>query len=1002
MTNRILRRSFLILAFFSLGSYKVLAQFQLPQARLSDERNNEFILKNATLISEPGQKIDSAFLHIRDGKIVASGKVSLAPKGIFSIDLSGAWIYPSFIDLFSTYGMPAIPAATQASSKPQYERTSPGALASNQTLRPELDASTLFQPLPKDAEELRKLGFGMAAVCPKDGLMRGKACLVSLGNGSPSDELVKSNLYQSLSFQKGSSSQVYPSSQMGAIALLRQTFLDASWYAKALEKSPNLSLETLANSQNALFLFETHQKFEVLRAASLAKEFSLKAILKGGGDEYQRITEIRKTGFPLVIPLQFPELPDVEDPLDAQLISLPQLKHWELAPANAAILAKEGLPFAFSLSDLKDIKTFFSQIRKATEHGLSEADALKALSTNPASFLGISETAGKLKPGFLANFFIASGNIFQSGNSVLSHYIKGKKYPVITESSSKLSGNYRLQLGSDTGRILKIFTKEGKKEISIQASKGDTTLVPATTQWESGRISFSCSFKDLNPSVRYQFTGWETPEGYAGWYSGESASNQSWSATYLQPGKTTPLALPTPISLGEIWFPFQAYGTTKTGNQNKSALFRNGTLWTNEAEGIITETDILVLNGKIEAIGTNLKPPSGIPVFDVKGKHVTSGIIDEHSHIAISKGVNEGSSTTSSEVRIGDVIDADDVNIYRHLSGGVTAVQQLHGSANTIGGQSSLIKLRWGKSPEDLKIQGAPGFIKFALGENVKQSNWGDQNTIRYPQTRMGVEQLLYDAFSAAKKYKENQKNASKNPKIPFRRDLKLDALAEILEGKRFISCHSYVQSEINMLMHVADSMGFKVNTFTHILEGYKVADKMKKHGAGASTFSDWWAYKMEVKDAIPFNAALMQQHGLVVAINSDDAEMATRLNQEAAKTVKYGGLKETEAWKTVTLNPARLLHLDDKMGSLKIGKDADLVVWSGNPLKADSKAEKTFVDGELLFDISAQEALLKTMEEERRRILQKMLKAKQSGVPSVPIQVKTPHLWHCDDLGEE
>jgi imidazolonepropionase-like amidohydrolase len=425
-------------------------------------------------------------------------------------------------------------------------------------------------------------------------------------------------------------------------------------------------------------------------------------------------------------------------------------------------------------------------------------------------------------------------------------------------------------------------------------------------------------------------------------------------------------------------------------------------LWTNEAEGIITETDILVLNGKIEAIGTNLKPPSGIPVFDVKGKHVTSGIIDEHSHIAISKGVNEGSSTTSSEVRIGDVIDADDVNIYRHLSGGVTAVQQLHGSANTIGGQSSLIKLRWGKSPEDLKIQGAPGFIKFALGENVKQSNWGDQNTIRYPQTRMGVEQLLYDAFSAAKKYKENQKNASKNPKIPFRRDLKLDALAEILEGKRFISCHSYVQSEINMLMHVADSMGFKVNTFTHILEGYKVADKMKKHGAGASTFSDWWAYKMEVKDAIPFNAALMQQHGLVVAINSDDAEMATRLNQEAAKTVKYGGLKETEAWKTVTLNPARLLHLDDKMGSLKIGKDADLVVWSGNPLKADSKAEKTFVDGELLFDISAQEALLKTMEEERRRILQKMLKAKQSGVPSVPIQVKTPHLWHCDDLGEE
>jgi imidazolonepropionase-like amidohydrolase len=453
---------------------------------------------------------------------------------------------------------------------------------------------------------------------------------------------------------------------------------------------------------------------------------------------------------------------------------------------------------------------------------------------------------------------------------------------------------------------------------------------------------------------------------------------------------------------GQIWFPFQAFGkpagTPKTPN---SWLLKNGTVWTNEKDGILSGADVWIENGKIKAVGKNLAAPASVQVIDASGKHITCGIIDEHSHIAISKGVNEGSSTTSAEVRIGDVIEADDINIYRHLGGGVTAVQQLHGSANAIGGQSSLIKMRWGKSPSEMKIQQAPGFIKFALGENVKQSNWGESYTTRYPQTRMGVPELMYDAFTRARNYQQ-ERNAAILAKKPFRKDLKLETLAEILEQKRFITCHSYVQSEINMLMHVADSMKFKVNTFTHILEGYKVADKMKRHGAGASTFSDWWAYKMEVKDAIPYNAALMQEAGLVVAINSDDAEMATRLNQEAAKTMKYGGVKEEDAWKMVTLNPARLLHLDQQMGSLKVGKDGDVVIWSDHPLHITAQAEKTFVDGEKLFDRTEMAQLEKMMKEERERLIQKMLKAKQSGMPVAPVQPKTPHLWHCDDMGEE
>ncbi|NBW60060.1 MAG: amidohydrolase, partial [Crocinitomicaceae bacterium] len=360
--------------------------------------------------------------------------------------------------------------------------------------------------------------------------------------------------------------------------------------------------------------------------------------------------------------------------------------------------------------------------------------------------------------------------------------------------------------------------------------------------------------------------------------------------------------------------------------------------WTNEQEGILNNATIFIENGKIKRVEIDPKKSGELPkdmlIIDAKGKHLTSGIIDEHSHIAISRGVNEGGQAVSAEVSIGDVVNPDDINIYRQLSGGVTAAQLLHGSANPIGGQSALIKLKWGFSPDEMLIKNAPKFIKCALGENVKQANWGDFNTVRFPQSRMGVEQVFYDGFTRAKAYKKEwedfQVNLGKKGASTIfapRKDLELEVLNEILDSKRFISCHSYVQSEINMLMHVADSMGFKINTFTHILEGYKVADKMKKHGAGGSTFSDWWAYKFEVNDAIPYNAKLMQDQGLVVAINSDDAEMGRRLNQEAAKSVKYGGMSEEEAWKMVTLNPAKLLHLDDRMGSVKIGKDADLVL---------------------------------------------------------------------------
>ena len=357
------------------------------------------------------------------------------------------------------------------------------------------------------------------------------------------------------------------------------------------------------------------------------------------------------------------------------------------------------------------------------------------------------------------------------------------------------------------------------------------------------------------------------------------------------------------------------------------------------------------------------------------------------------------------EVRMYDAVDSEDIDIYRQLAGGVTAAQLLHGSANPVGGQSAIIKFRWGASPEGLKVQGADGFIKFALGENVKQTNWGDDYTSRFPQSRMGVEQVYMDAFTRAKEYgaaKARYEALSPKAKAstqPPRRDLRLETMLEIIKSQRFITCHSYVQSEINMLMKVAEKFDFRINTFTHILEGYKVADKMAAHGAGGSTFSDWWAYKFEVKDAIPYNAALMTNVGVVTAINSDDAEMARRLNQEAAKSIMYGNLTELEAMRLVTINPAKLLHLDKRMGSIKVGKDADLVLWSGNPLSIYSRPELTMVDGVVYFSLEKDRQLQEYIAAERARLISKMIDEKNGGAKTQPASKKEKHYFHCEDM---
>ena len=434
------------------------------------------------------------------------------------------------------------------------------------------------------------------------------------------------------------------------------------------------------------------------------------------------------------------------------------------------------------------------------------------------------------------------------------------------------------------------------------------------------------------------------------------------------------------------------------GAQDQATLIRNATVLT-VTRGTIENGDVLIRNGKIAAVGKNLKPPAGATVIDGTGMYLLPGIIDCHSHIAVDGGVNEGSIAVSSMVGIEDVIDPEDIDIYRDLAGGVTTANVLHGSANPIGGLNAVIKLRWGKDARGLLFEGAKPGIKFALGENPKRSNFTPPPGVpqRYPATRMGVMDVIREAFIDAREYRQKwqdyQKRVAAGEKnlLAPRKDLKLEPLVEILEGKRLVHAHCYRADEILQLIRLAEEFGFKITTFQHVLEGYKVAKEIAAHGAGASTFSDWWAYKVEAYDAIPYNAALMTQKGVVVSINSDSAEEARHLNQEAGKTVKFGGLTETEALKLVTLNPARQLQIADRVGSIEVGKDADLVLYDKHPLSVFSVPQKVLIDGQVYFDRQQDIARRAEIEKEKKALAEKDKKKEEKKPEEKKPEEKKP-----------
>lgn len=962
------------------------SQATYPVNGVADPKTRSYAFTNATIVKDAQTTVANATLVVRDGKIVAAGTGISVPADAVTIDCSGKFIYPSFIDIYSDYGITA-PQRQQGAGgfgggfgqPAQLTSNQKGAYGWNQAIRADVEAAKLFNADETKAKSLRDIGFGSVLTHQKDGIARGTGVFVTLADQPENLTIVKERASAHYSLSKGTSTQSYPSSLMGTIALLRQSYLDAQWYkSNPATEGVNITLKAWLDNQSLPQIFEANDKWNDLRADRIGDEFGVQYIIKGGGNEYQRVKEIVATKAAYILPLNYPAAMDVDDPNDVRFVGLDDLKHWEMAPSNPAALEKAGVTFCLTTSDLSNATEFMANVRKAIEYGLSETKALEALTKTPATLLGVYDKVGSLEAGKLANFIITSGPVFNEKTVVFANWVQGYKYGIKEDGWFDVKGAYKLLANLPSGA--KTFAVELKDGGTASFVEKDTLTGKYSYDGKLVKLSYT---EGRGPrAAEVTLSGVANGNTWNG--SGRDAQGNmfTWTATLDKAAvaKADSARPKVPVTIGKVTYPFLAYGTEELPQQ-ETILIKNATVWTNEKGGKEEGTDVLVKNGKIAAIGKNLSE-AGAKVIDGTGKHLTPGIIDEHSHIAAAS-INEGAQSVTSEVRVGDNLNPEDINIYRQLSGGVTTSHILHGSANTIGGQTQLIKLRWGANDDELKYKGNDPFIKFALGENVKRSS--SQTNNRFPDTRMGVEQVLVDAFTRASDYQKALKAAEENNKkkgatpVVVRRDLELDALVEIMNKKRFITCHSYVQSEITSTMRVMEKFGFNVNTFTHILEGYKVADKMKAHGANASTFADWWQYKMEVVDAIPYNATIMQRVGLNVAINSDDAEMARRLNQESAKSIKFGGMSEEDALKMCTLNPAKMLHIDDKVGSIKVGKDADLVLWSDNPLSIYAKALTTIVDGTVYFDRAKDLELRKQIQAEKTRLIQKMAAAKRT-----------------------
>ncbi|MGB0354752.1 MAG: amidohydrolase family protein [Opitutales bacterium] len=894
---KILFKYFVAITFFSPPVLKS-EKFHAPGEKPTSTNFHAFV--GGDIQVDPQTRLKKSTMLIRNGVIEKIGTNIPVPSFYREWNCSGKTIYPGLIDPYNLPGkkdgllslghQKTMDAQSNLSFFGLPENSSDKQISTFGIpgVHPEKRLIESYKPQPDQWIDTRKLGYTAVHQVPPEGIFRGMGICMLISSKSENNRILKEQTPQILAFDpvgRKSSPSVYPNSLMGVISVIRQTFLKTDYARRMLdfEKSnPSAgqpfvahqgirSLLSVMHPANKVQMwFEPGSTLMIPKAIEIAKEFNLKdSVFVLTGDEWRRPDLAVSAKYDYILPLHFPAIPKLSDEEDWEQISLEQLRSWNHAPGMAKLVARKSKSLSFTTSGCSSDE-FHKNLLKSISRGLTEQEALAALTINPAKICGISAFTGTLDAGKMANFFI----------------INGESY----------------------------FTEK--------------------PQLHSTWIAGKAELYDLQPK--------------------EEDANK----TSTISNKDKLLA---------------SYPSAKRGpiDQPDLVLFENFTLWTCEKTGVLKDHDILVKNGKIQEIGKNLtiQPSANARIIKGKGKHLTPGIIDCHSHAMILGGVNESTLPSTAMVRVEDVVNSESINIERQLAGGVTACNLLHGSANPIGGQNAVIKLRLGASPQKLLFHEAPSGIKFALGENVKQSNWGDKYKTRFPQSRMGVKTFFENRFHAALAYEEKKNIAAKEEK-PHLQDLEMEAILEIIHGKRLIHCHSYRQDEILVFLRTMESFGVRVASLQHVLEGYKVADEIARHGAGASTFSDWWAYKFEVYDAIPYAGAMMHQRGCIVSFNSDSPDHARRLNLEAAKAVKYGNLTEQEALKFVTLNPAIQLGIDSKVGSLKPGKDADFAIWTTHPLDYRAVCDQTWIDGKLYHDLQHTRKRDKERQKERNELL--------------------------------
>jgi len=900
-------------------------------------------LVGGKVVVKPGEVLDGATIVIRDGLIAAVGRDVTAPADARVWDMKGATIYAGFIDAYLQLGNTNPPVSTSDTQPigisaasgvnfygvPGQEKDpgNPGPGYELRLIQPENRVAPAYVPNAKTLEGLREIGFTAANLTPSRGILRGTSAFVMLGEANPNEAILKADVFHHVAFEPGAGGEVnggrlggFPGSLMGVIAAVRQSFFDAQHYGldqadyqqhPQARKRPafNPSLEALAPAvaQKMPVVFEPGSSLMVDRAARLAAELKLKLIVCASGQEWRRPELAKAAGAPFIVPVNYPAAPKLPEEDDWTQVTLDQLRVWDWAPENPAVLRQQGVEIALTTYGLGDMKNFRKNVQLALDRGLSENDALAALTTIPARLCGVEAQLGTIEKGKLANLTVVDGGgYFDPENKIHAVWIDGRIYraaPAPPKAAEKPKEN---------------------KEARVDPQKDEKTKAEVRPDPKADPKKKAAELRELQKKRV---------------------------ARSPQEGR------------GPITNP-------------SSLLIRNATIWTSGDQGVLTNANLLIAGGKIQAVGYfKAELAANTLEIDATGEHLTPGLIDCHSHTAILGSVNEATIPSSAMVRISDVVNSETDNLYQQLAGGLTTANLLHGSANPIGGQNCVIKLKDGAAPEELKLKDAPPGIKFALGENVKQSNWGEQNKTRFPQTRMGVQTFINNRFVAAQQYLREWDGYRKNGGVPPRRDLELEAVGEIIEGKRLIHCHSYRQDEILMLIRLMDGFGVKIATFQHVLEGYKVADEIARHGAGGSAFADWWGYKFEVYDAIPYAGSLMRDRGVTVSFNSDSSDYARRLYQEAAKAVKYGGTPEAEALKFVTLNPAKQLHIEARVGSLEPGKDADFALWSKSPLAATTVCLQTWIEGQKYFDRALSDARFGMLQKERADLIAKAKK---------------------------